>query len=647
MSAPPNEFKKLFSPGFIGNLELKNRLITTAMVTLLNDGDWLPNEQLIQYFERKARGGWGLIITEDYSICPEAKTFKKMLGLWSDDQIDSNARMVERVHAAGGKICAQIFHPGRQTSRLLTGSTPVAPSAIREPSMKDTPRALKIDEIKKIIDLFAQAALRAKKAGFDMVEVHGAHGYLVSEFFSPYANKRLDQYGGSITNRARFALEVVEAIRDKVGKDFPISFRMNVTDGVEGGVTVEDAVVLAKLLEQQGVDLLNCSQGMYVSREVIMPPTAIPPANYAKNAARIKQAVNIPVTAVGRIIDPNMAESLLATDQADFIAMGRGCLADPYFPRKAQAGNVQRIIQCIGCCQGCTGQINTGNHVSCMLNPLTGSESEYDLQPVEKPKKVMVVGGGIAGCEAAIAAAHKGHDVVLCEKSDSLGGQWLQASIALGKEGFSSFGAWQSNELQELGVEVRLETDATSEYIVQENPDAVVVATGSDSWCPPISGLDIAPNIIDARKLLAEGDCPKGKIAVLGGGLVGAETALYLAEHGCQVEIFELLDEIASEAIAAPRKLLLESLRQRNVVMHTSSKVLQVGEDFLVVEHDGEEALFKKFDNVVVALGAKRNEDMDDLKDIYTGEIVFAGDAKQAKNALGNIREGFEAGLSI
>ena len=641
------QFARLFEPAKIGNLELKNRLITTAMVTLLNDGDWLPSERLTQYFERKARGGWGLIITEDYSICPEAKTFEKMLGLWSDDQIGPNARMVERVHAAGGKICAQIFHPGRQTTQSLAGSTPVAPSAIREPSMRDTPRALKVEEIKEIIDLFAHAALRAQKAGFDMVEIHGAHGYLVSEFSSPYANKRLDQYGGSITNRARFALEVVEAIREKVGKDFPISFRMNVTDGVEGGVTVEDAIVLAKLLEQQGVDLINCSQGMYVSREVIMPPTAVPPAKYAKNAARIKRAVSIPVTAVGRIIDPNMAEALLETDQADFIAMGRGCLADPSFPKKAQTGNVEWIIQCIGCCQGCTGQINTGNHVSCMLNPLTGFESEYDLQPTEERKKVMVVGGGIAGCEAAIAAARKGHDVVLCEKSDSLGGQWLQASIALGKEGFSSFGAWQSNELRELGVEVRLETDVTSDYIVQEDPDAVIVATGSYSWCPPIPGLDEASNIIDARELLTKGDCPTGKIAVLGGGLVGAETALYLAEHGCQVEIFELLDEIAAEAIAAPRKLLLESLRQRNVAMHVSSKVLQVGEDFLVVKHNEEQMLFNGFDHVVTALGARRNEELDDLESAYTGEIVFAGDAKQAKNALGNIREGFEAGLAV
>ena len=334
----------------------------------------------------------------------------------ADGQIESHRKLTERVHAAGGKIAAQIYHAGRETSSAVTGVQPVAPSAVREPSMPETPRELTIPEIHTLVEQFGDCAKRAKAAGFDAVEVHGAHGYLAGAFASPFSNKRSDEYGGTIRNRARFGMEIIRNIKEKCGKDYPVLYRISSVEYVPGGLDIEESKVIARLMEEAGADCIQCSQGVYASTHTIIPPSVFLRAGYVEHAAEMKKAVQIPVIAVGRINDVEIAESVLQSKKADLVTMARASLADPELPNKVLKGRGDEVIRCIGCLQGCIGENGKGNGIRCLVNPLTGMEDEYDLTPAEKAKQVLVIGGGIAGCEAAISAALKGHKVTLIEK---------------------------------------------------------------------------------------------------------------------------------------------------------------------------------------------------------------------------------------
>lgn len=334
----------------------------------------------------------------------------------ADGQIESHRKLTERVHAAGGKIAAQIYHAGRETSSAVTGVQPVAHSAVREPSMPETPRELTIPEIHTLVEQFGDCAKRAKAAGFDAVEVHGAHGYLAGAFASPFSNKRSDEYGGTIRNRARFGMEIIRNIKEKCGKDYPVLYRISSVEYVPGGLDIEESKVIARLMEEAGADCIHCSQGVYASTHTIIPPSVFLRAGYVEHAAEMKKAVQIPVIAVGRINDVEIAESVLQSKKADLVTMARASLADPELPNKVLKGRGDEVIRCIGCLQGCIGENGKGNGIRCLVNPLTGMEDEYDLTPAEKAKQVLVIGGGIAGCEATISAALKGHKVTLIEK---------------------------------------------------------------------------------------------------------------------------------------------------------------------------------------------------------------------------------------
>ena len=413
---------KVFEPGRIGSLEIKNRLVVSAMSSHLGNPDGTPNEEVTRYLEAKARGGWGLIFTEDLGVTVDAGCDPVVGSLWNDAQIPAWTETVKRVHAAGGLMGAQIYHAGRQRTLKAYDSHPVAPSAIKEPTMNYVPRALTVEEIHELVEAFAQCARRAKECGFDCVEIHGAHGYLINQFMSPFSNKRNDDYGGTLINRMRFPLEVIAAVRAQVGPDYPITFRMNTSDGMDGGIEVPEAIVMAKMLEEAGVDALHCSQGTYASKQAIIAPGFIPVMNYSGNAAAIKASVDIPVIAVGRYNDVYMSESMLRDGKADFIAMARASLADPELPNKAKEGRVEEIIHCIGCNQGCTGETAVGNPVNCIANPHTCRETMYDLSPAAEPKKVFIAGAGVSGLAAAYGAAERGHKVTVFEASDEIGG---------------------------------------------------------------------------------------------------------------------------------------------------------------------------------------------------------------------------------
>lgn len=636
---------KVFEPMKINGLELKNRIVVSAMVTNYCTPDGNATEKFIAYHEHKAKGGWGLIITEDYAGTPTAGGFVNLPGLWEDGQIESHRKLTERVHAAGGKIAAQIYHAGRETSSAVTGVQPVAPSAVREPSMPETPRELTIPEIHTLVEQFGNCAKRAKAAGFDAVEVHGAHGYLVGAFASPFSNKRSDEYGGTIRNRARFGMEIIRNIKEKCGEDYPVLYRISSVEYVPGGLDIEESKVIARLMEEAGADCIHCSQGVYASTHTIIPPSVFPRAGYVEHAAEMKKAVQIPVIAVGRINDVEIAESVLQSKKADLVTMARASLADPELPNKVLKGRGDEVIRCIGCLQGCIGENGKGNGIRCLVNPLTGMEDEYDLTPAEKAKQVLVIGGGIAGCEAAISAALKGHKVTLIEKNDRLGGQWIPASVPIGKSEFTSFLCWQKSMLEKMHVQILLNTTADAELIKLYEPDTVIIATGSRPFIPPIQGAD-QDFVVTAHDVLLGKTEPGNRVVVIGGGLVGAETADMLGQQCEQVTIIEMLSQIMKDGEAAPTKYMKERFSQNGVQIHTSTKLLEIGDHTVTAEKDGERFVLENIDTVIIAVGVKTDRTLLDSMEHVSCKVLKVGDANGVKNGYLGIREGYEAGLN-
>lgn len=644
--------EKVFETITINGLTLPNRMVVSAMVTQYCTTEGLPTEKWIQYLERKARGGWGVIFTENYGVQDHANSFARQAGLWCDEQIPAHTEMVKRVHAAGGILGCQIYHAGRQTTKRVQGVQPKGPSPIREASCTDTPREMSNAEVWELIEDFGDAALRAKKCGFDLVEVHGGHGYMINQFLSPEANKRFDEFGGTIENRARFMVEIIKNVRKKVGPDFPISYRLGTCDYVPGGITLEESQIFAQMAVEAGADMIHCTQGMYVSRHTLIAPAAVPKAAFVDNAAAIKRVVDVPVVATGRINDPIMADSIIRQGKADMCTMARASLADPAMPLKAKEGRFEDIIHCIGCCQGCTGENGRGNQIRCVVDPLTGMEFTYDLSVTDSPRSVYIAGGGVAGCEAAIVAARKGHKVTIFEQSDRLGGQWIAAAIPPCKEEYDSFLFWQQTQIKKLGIDVRLNTALTRDTVAAEKPDTVIVATGSTPLMPPIPGLRDNPLVVTAIDVLT-GKVPVdiGKnILVAGGGLVGSETAEHLSVHGAKhVTLIEMLPDIMVDGEKSPKKMILDSFKERGVEVHTSTKVEEIRESSVIVspvDEPEKKIEFKDLDMVVMALGVRPNGALEKELAGLPCKVIVAGDAESGKNGYKNIQQGFEAGLN-
>ncbi|HOJ23002.1 MAG TPA: FAD-dependent oxidoreductase [Armatimonadota bacterium] len=640
-------YSALFSPGRIGSREAKNRLVMAPMVRNYADREGRVTPRFLAHMERIARGGVGTMILEASYVTPEGKGFANQLGIHSDDLIPGLAELAQLAHAQGALIGPQLFHAGRQTSAAVTGTQPVAPSAVTCATVGEEPRALSVEEIQTIVDAFGQAARRAKEAGFDFVELHGAHGYLLMQFLSPLTNTRDDAYGGSREKRMRFLEEVVRATRDAVGAGFPIIVRLSGDELLPNGLKMEDTIAIARRLEELGVDALHISAGGYDSYNtgLMIQPMAIPDGPLIPYAQGVKQAVGIPVIAVGKLRSPELGDQLIRDGKADFVAIGRSLLADPEWPNKAREGRLKEITPCIACNQGCISRLFLQRDVWCTVNPVTARELEFSKPAPATKKRVLIAGGGPAGMEAAKVATERGHSVVLFEEDDHVGGQLIAATAAPFRPGWAELDNYLIDEMVRLGIDVRLNTKVTPDVVRQEKPDAVILATGSSAVTPDFPGVQLA-NVVIARDLLEGKATAKGRVVVAGGGCAGAQTAEYLAERGHPVVIVEMLDEIAVDAPRADRELLLERLRKRGVEFRVRTKNTEMKAGSVTVE-DPQGTHEWPADTVVICLGSRANDELVRELQGVIGHVISAGDAVKPRQVTEAIAEGALAALSL
>ena len=610
------------------------------MGTEIGNPDGTVSDAMVEYYRQRAEGEYGLIVTEVMAVNPLGKANPNEPGLFDDTHIPGLKRMADAMHAHGAKCFVQLHHGGRQCRYATTGFIAHAPSPI--PGGDGVPPIeMSNEEVWEVISDHGDAALRVKKAGYDGVEIHCGHGYLIAEFMSAYANKRTDEFGGDITGRMKFATEIIKDIHKKCGDDFPVIAKFSAEERVVGGTEIEEACVMADMLEEAGLAAITVSTGVgsnFSSCAWVCAPQGAPKGYNVKAAARIKESVSIPVGVCGRIMDPAHAAKLVKDGVVDFVSTGRVSLADPHFPKKIKENRTDEICPCTGCVQACVLGGDFGAAVGCLANPFCGVETKLVLKPVETPKKVVVVGAGPGGMAAAWMLASKGHNVKLFEKKNVVGGQFRYASMPPAKQDFARFLKYQHTMCKKYNVDMQFNTEATAELILAEKPDAVVLATGAVAGIPPIPGIEKA-KVYTAVEALAGKVIVGAKPLIIGGGDTGLETGEYMVEQGREVTLLEMGPAIAPEMHMFRKLFLFDRLKNYRATLNmiTGATVKEVLEDGVIYEKDGEIAELRGFTEIVMAAGVKPYNPLEAELTDKVAELYVIGDAKKpAKASLAN-----------
>lgn len=641
------KFPTMFSPVQIGTVTVPNRFVVPPMGNNLANTDGTLSDRSLSYYQARAKGGFGLITIESTVVYQEAKGGPRKPCLFSDDTVESFRRVAEACHTYGAKVSIQLQHAGPEGNSALTGYPLKAASAMPASAGREIPEAVSNEEVYRIIECYGDAARRAQQAGIDMVEVHCAHGYLVSTFISQRTNNRTDEFGGCFENRMRLPRLIIENIRRKTGGNLPILCRINACDEVEGGQSVQDAAAVASYLEQEcGVDALHVTRAVHLHDEFMWAPGVTHGGFNADLVTEIKQAVSVPVIAVGRFTEPQYAELLVKQGRADLIAFGRQSIADPELPAKARNGQLETLAPCIGCLLGCVPNMFAGKPITCAVNPCVGRECE--LSPATEKKRVTVVGGGPGGLYAAWACAVRGHQVTLVEKSNELGGNFRIAAYPTGKGQLTEDIRSMIVKCRQAGVDLRCGVEADEMLLRSLAPDAIILATGSTPLILPIPGLSDC-GYVTAQDML-DGKAPMGKnVLVVGGGMVGCEAAEYLAERGHQVAVIEMKDVIAADVTPENRRYMFENFKENHVLLRPGAKVTQFyddGVDYALA--DGTTDSLRGYDNIVLAMGSRSNTALKETAEKVAGQVLVIGEAAKAPgNAVLATGDALEAALKI
>ncbi|KJS33481.1 MAG: NADH:flavin oxidoreductase [Desulfatitalea sp. BRH_c12] len=640
-------FSHLFQPIRIGRMTVKNRLLMSAMsINFGVDESGLVTDQLTQYMATRAQGGVGMMLVGGGGIHPSGAELPNLPALWDDACIPGLQRMAEAIRPFNCRLGMQLMHGGRQSYHAHT----LAPSAIPAPAVvKGQPRALTKEEIRMLTEAFGTAARRCQAGGFDFIEIHAAHGYLINQFMAPNANHREDEYGGSFENRIRFMLETLAQIRAACGSDFTIGVRMNAQDYILDGWGLEEALRLAVILEQSGADYLHVSAGVYGSTQLTIPSMYVPQGCFVDLAAAVKAEVAIPVVAVGRIKSPELAERILQEGKADVIALGRSLLADPQWPLKADAGAVRTIRPCIGCCLGCIHTVLQMEPGGCVVNPDVGRE--YLLSPIVPAghqRRVLVVGAGPAGLAAARMAALHGHAVVLCEQHAASGGALRLAAMAPGRGDLQEIVDYFSEELRQLPVTMLFERALDDGVLKEVQPDVAILATGSLPGMPMLKGLFRTGMQVCTVTEVMDGSVQTGaQVIVLGGNQIGLVLADYLADQGKQVTVLHTRPHFGEEMSSNDRYYLRERLTRGRVRLFKQVLVEAFLADGVRFRTDRQIQTLAPFDTVVLADGFTSLREAANLLKGRGIETHFIGDAKHPRHLMYAISEAEELGRAL